>query len=134
MKAKVIDTDPVHNSNTNERNESCVMKKTTTCVVNDKGIAVPRFREGSSVVLSNSIKKPGGVAVISNTKDVQCAEVIVPKQTVNQARNLLHPICPGKDGERGFQLATERKSMMFQSTNRCIYLHIPKIVLHLCKV
>lgn len=88
-----------------------------TCVVTDEVIAVPRFREGSSVVLSNCIQKPDGVAVISNTKDVQCAEVIVPEHTVNQTRNLLHPTCPGKDGERGFELATERKSMMIQKQN-----------------
>lgn len=78
VKAKVIDTDPEH-SYTNERNESRILKN------------FPRFREGSSVILRNVIKKPDGVAVTSNTKVFPCAEVSVPEHIVNQAKNLLHP-------------------------------------------
>lgn len=69
VKAKVIDTDPEH-SYTNDRNESRILKN---CVVADEGKAVlcvvydqtkfPRFKEGSSVILRNVIKKPDGVAV-----------------------------------------------------------------------
>lgn len=97
VKAKVIDTDPEH-SYTNERNESRILKN---CVIADEGKAVlcvvydqtkfPRFREGSSVILRNVIKKPDGVAVTSNTKVFPCAEVSVPEHIVNQAKNLLHP-------------------------------------------
>lgn len=97
VKAKVIDTDPEH-SYTNERNESHILKN---CVIADEGKAVlcvvydqtkfPRFKEGSSVILRNVIKKPDGVAVTSNTKVFPCAEVSVPEHIVNQAKNLLHP-------------------------------------------
>lgn len=97
VKAKVIDTDPDH-SYTNDRNESRILKK---CVVADEGRAVlcvvydqtkfPRFKEGSSVMLINVIKKPDGVAVTSNTKVFPCAEVIVPEDIISQAKTLLHP-------------------------------------------
>uniref|UniRef100_K1R6C5 Shieldin complex subunit 2 first OB fold domain-containing protein n=1 Tax=Magallana gigas TaxID=29159 RepID=K1R6C5_MAGGI len=60
------------------------------CVVYDQ-TKFPRFKEGSSVILRNVIKKPDGVAVTSNTKVFPCAEVSVPEHIVNQAKNLLHP-------------------------------------------
>lgn len=100
-KAKVIDTDLEH-SYTNERNESGILKncdieadegKAFLCVVYDQ-TKFPRFREGSSVILRNVIKKPDGVAVTSNTKVFPCAEVSVPKHIVNQAKNLLAPPPP----------------------------------------
>lgn len=78
-KAKVIDTVLEH-SYTNERNESGILKncvieadegKSVLCVVYDQ-TKFPRFREGSSVILRNVIKKPDGVAVTSNTGFPMC--------------------------------------------------------------
>lgn len=92
VKAKVIDNDPEH-SYTNERNESPILKncvieadegKAVLCVVYDQ-TKFPRFREGSSVILRNVIKKPDRVAVTSSTKVFPCAEVNVPQHIVNQA-------------------------------------------------
>lgn len=119
VKAKVIDTD-LEQSYTNERNESRILKncvieadegKAVLCVVYDQ-TKFPRFREGSSVILRNVIKKPDEVAVTSNTKVFPCAEV-VPEHIVNQAKkSSAPPPAPTKTvsealnsppNERGFQ-------------------------------